>query len=120
LLGTRSPATVRMLTVTVARRSLIRKQEVINASHAWGKAIDWAPISKTETLGTKLILSIPTLQDTVAICRFSVRVTVIGEDASHTQSARGTTLESLALDAGLLRQGCGLSNHSDANKCANC
>jgi hypothetical protein len=66
-----------------------------------GKVINWAPISKTETSGIKLILSIPTLQDTVTICKFSVQVTAIGEDASQTQSARGTTLESLALDAEL-------------------
>lgn len=69
------------------------------------KAINWAPISKTETSGTKLTLSIPTLQDTVAICRFSVQVTVIGEGASHTRSARGTTLEILALNVGLFEAG---------------
>jgi hypothetical protein len=93
-----------MLTVTVAKRSSIRKQ-IINASHAREKVINWAPISKTETSGTALILSIPTFQDTVAICRFSVQATVIGEDASYTQSARGTTLESLALDAELFEAG---------------
>jgi hypothetical protein len=119
LLLSRSPDTVRMLTVTVARRSLIRKQ-VINASHTRGKVTNWSPVSKIETSGTKLTLSIPTLQDTVAIGRFSVRVTVIGEDASYTQFARGTTLASLAPHAELFEAGlCDLRNHSDANKCAN-
>jgi hypothetical protein len=62
-----------------------------------GKSHNWAPISNREASGTKLTLNIPTLQDTIAICRFSVQVTDVGEDA-YTQSARGTILESLALD----------------------
>jgi hypothetical protein len=70
LLGSRSPATVRILIVTAAKRSI--RKRIINASHAREKVINWEPIPKTETSGTTLTLSIPTFQDTVAICRFSV------------------------------------------------
>jgi hypothetical protein len=83
----------------------MRKQEVIDVLYAPGKAINRGSDSKAEITGTKLTLKTPTVQDTTAISRFSVRVTAVGKDAPHTQSTRRTIPESLALDAGLIEAG---------------